>query len=281
MHPLKGLRPLPPSPEERDRILQNKTESQENSISKRKYFDKGVIDDYDGSDENAGDPPEVKRVKRIDKEIEKLRKKYPDKSRIELQNLVAQKYQNNDWYRGGFTYYGKKGDSLAMAKSHTTSQRNQTLIVISLYAELKPADFITIEGNKENFPFGKAHKRDFLKDPSKFEVGSLEGSIDIFFDDLTIPDRVEVVFDGNVPPVIFDYGDINNPDDNKQEKRGINCNLLNSTQIKITVRNNRSDAEGSNFDIQIIPNNVNAKLKKPILRSVFVAEQLLDGKKRK
>jgi hypothetical protein len=82
-------------------------------------------------------PPKKDRVK---EEIEKMRKKNPDATEMQLQNLVAEKFQNAKWYRGGETD-GKGG---AKRKSNSTHYTVSTMMVWQVYGYL-PKDLFNSE----------------------------------------------------------------------------------------------------------------------------------------
>jgi hypothetical protein len=151
---------------------------------------------------------DTERAERIKKEIQKLKKEFPNESLIELQNRVAEKFQKAKWYRGG----NVDKENKSTQRSGATGWNRTTIMIWQVYGEANGV-LIDVSGTRDKYTINKWHTIDLNKTPVNEILKFIEGEIQILFDDKGEPDKLTIEGVG-ISAQTFGYGSRDTQDDN-------------------------------------------------------------------
>jgi hypothetical protein len=205
-----------------------------------------------------------KLEKYIQAEIEKALEKGEKIDVLKAQEIIAEKLKNKNWYRGGKT----DENSRSTYESNTQGRKVEIKMVWKLYKKLPTSNLFE---SRDRSKMG-INKDYILKLDKKniYEKGSLQGTLNIKFDDLGVPDKLiilieiggKVVTDGKL-----EYGQLFNDADNTWEQTYTLDNITNY-DITIRIEHPEDDPNFNNTDFKLeIKMDGVGKLKEPIMEN--------------
>lgn len=203
-----------------------------------------------------------KLEKYIQAEIKKALEKGEHIDVLKAQEIIAEKLKNKNWYRGGKT----DGNSRSTYESKTQGRKVETKMVWELYKKL-PTSNLFESGDRSKMGINKDYTLKLDK-KNIYEKGSLQGTLNIKFDDLGVPDKLVILMEigGKTIEDGKDFGQLFNDADNTWEK---SFDLSTLTNYDITIRiehpKDNPNFDNTDFKLEIMMNGV-GKLKEPIMQ---------------